>query len=514
MGLDLNMPPIDPALKRRITHCAGLPSPPAVALRIIDLGEDPFANLEQVAEVIRIDPALAARILRMANSPMYARRHPAETLQQAVMRIGLSGTLSLALSFSMVTASRGANSQRLDLNRFWVRGVATACAAKQICAQVDRGQSDQAFLAGLFADIGTLVLDKVAPDLYQGLDPATQTHAALTAAEIDQLGCDHTLVGAYILGRWKLPAELVQAVAHSHGGQTDESQDATLLSRCVTLAGHIAALCIGDATDQQTLQAAQMAQEMFAIDSDGFSELTAQTTEMSREMADDFGIDLSDGLLLEGIAEQAKEILLLRNLDSIRQSEALKSANASLETRTEVLEHEASRDGLTGTFNRSHFDSALKAAFAEAQRSGLPLAIAFVDLDRFKQVNDTYGHQVGDAVLQHSAGLLNGLSRPQDCVARYGGEEFVLILPNTDASTAIAHCEQLLKVTRNSPVILGSGHPLHVTASIGLSIHGGDTHFSSAMELVQAADTAMYQAKHSGRDRLACHRLQAVSEPV
>ncbi len=117
---------IDKTLQLRISTCTTLPTPPAVAMKVIALGDDPLAGLKDVVDAVRLDPALSAKILRVANSAMYARRHHAETLDQATMRLGFAGTITLALSFSMVNAMRQGEAAGLDMNHYWPRAVATA----------------------------------------------------------------------------------------------------------------------------------------------------------------------------------------------------------------------------------------------------------------------------------------------------------------------------------------------------------------------------------------------------
>ncbi len=515
MSQNLSNPLIDKALCLRISNCTTLPTPPAVAMKVIALGDDPLSGLKDVAGAVRMDPALSAKMLRVANSSMYARRHHAETLEAATTRLGFSGTITLALSFSMVNAMRQSGSEGLDMNRYWVRALTTAVASREIAKQVDASLSEQAFLAGLFADIGMLILDKVVPDLYRGVPGAEQSHALLLTIERNTLGVSHAAVGAWTLNKWNMPPSLVHAVSGSHGPQpTSSDNPLDNLANITALGSQIASLCTDDPSDATVTAASDRAETLFNLDREALIELIGRVSEQTQDTASMFDIDLSDAVLLESIAEQAKEILMVRNLSSIQLSEELQLAKEDLELRARSLQEETHRDGLTSTYNRSHFDEAAAAAHAESVACQSPLALAFVDLDHFKDVNDTHGHQAGDAVLQHAAGLISGLALPKFTVARYGGEEFVVIMPDTAENDAVAHCKRILRAFRDSVISLDTGKTLRVTASIGIAVQSADGFFHDAPTLIKASDMAMYAAKRQGRDRMAMLKGKTRLSPV
>lgn len=176
----------------------------------------------------------------------------------------------------------------------------------------------------------------------------------------------------------------------------------------------------------------------------------------------------------------------LRQLEEIRL----------LQSRLQDL---ALRDPLTGLFNRRHLDEALAAALSAAQRSGQPLALLMIDIDHFKQINDTHGHPAGDAMLQALATLLQDQVRPDDLACRVGGEEFVLVLRNTSAEAAQA-IAQRLRLGFEGLAVAHGGAMLQATLSCGIACfaqHGRD-----ARALTAAADAALYAAKVAGRNRV------------
>jgi len=175
------------------------------------------------------------------------------------------------------------------------------------------------------------------------------------------------------------------------------------------------------------------------------------------------------------------------------------------------LQRLAATDQLTGLSNRRAFDDLLDREWRNARRTGTPLATIMVDVDHFKNYNDRYGHPAGDECLKSIAALLRAnTSRPADCVARYGGEEFVVLLPGTDAEGALHVAELLCNAVRFARIEhQSSPSNSFVTASFGVAAVVPDG-IAPATTLVEAADEALYDAKHTGRNRVAIGRPERV----
>lgn len=163
----------------------------------------------------------------------------------------------------------------------------------------------------------------------------------------------------------------------------------------------------------------------------------------------------------------------------------------------EQLEYLAQHDALTGLVNRAYFQVRLEQCLQRARRYRRQCALLFIDLDRFKEVNDTLGHGIGDALLRQVADLLKGQIRAVDTLARLGGDEFVVILEDIPEPRFAAHFAERILGLFGQPLKV-EGHRFLMTASIGISLYPGDA--QDAETLVQHADLAMYQAKHSGRN--------------
>ena len=160
----------------------------------------------------------------------------------------------------------------------------------------------------------------------------------------------------------------------------------------------------------------------------------------------------------------------------------------------------ALRDPLTGLLNRRFFDEAVETAFATARRTGSPLSLIVLDLDRFSAVNNEHGHTTGDAVLRRVARAMAGSVRTGDVVARYGGEEFVVIAPGTATAEAVAVAERIRDTVAAASGSGAEGPSVAITVSAGVASLLGDELDGKA--LFRAADSALLAAKRAGRDRV------------
>ena len=203
-------------------------------------------------------------------------------------------------------------------------------------------------------------------------------------------------------------------------------------------------------------------------------------------------------IYFEGLAEDEASLKAQQQmLDRLTEQIALALSNVRLR---ETLRMQSIIDPLTGLFNRRYMDETLKRELGRTERKGLPLSLIVLDLDHFKRVNDTFGHDAGDLLLKSVANQVRDNIRESDLACRFGGEELVLILPECDLATALERAERI-RVAIASIDLLHAGQRLAApTASFGVSqfpLHGAD-----ATALLKAADQALYRAKHSGRNRV------------
>jgi diguanylate cyclase (GGDEF)-like protein len=164
----------------------------------------------------------------------------------------------------------------------------------------------------------------------------------------------------------------------------------------------------------------------------------------------------------------------------------------------------ALRDGLTKAFNKKYFTDRLESELTFALRHGSPLVLVMFDIDHFKKVNDTHGHQAGDLVLSEISTLLTSALRAEDVFARYGGEEFAVICRGTDLTQASIVGERMRKAVEKHRFV-HEGTPIPVTISVGIASLP-DPAIKDAADLISRADKALYQSKHGGRNRVTIHQ--------
>jgi len=197
----------------------------------------------------------------------------------------------------------------------------------------------------------------------------------------------------------------------------------------------------------------------------------------ARQLAEGDRIQLGEGVLLKTSLQDALE-----------------------QQATRRLYESAVLDPLTRVHNRRYLDERLEEELAFAQRHHTCLSLLLLDIDHFKRINDTLGHQAGDAVLRVVAGTLHKMIRTEDLVARYGGEEFVVVARGIDAANAMIFAERIRRLVAGLS-IPWEGRPVHVTVSIGVATFSVERRYGRSTDLVEDADRALYRAKESGRNR-------------
>ena len=182
----------------------------------------------------------------------------------------------------------------------------------------------------------------------------------------------------------------------------------------------------------------------------------------------------------------------------VREEGKLRAMTESLSARSETLEHAALTDSLTGMQNRRYFDDALREDLQEFRRIDRPIGLMILDLDHFKMVNDTHGHDVGDEVLRAVSNCLREFTRYHDVAARLGGEEFAVVAPNMDEQLLVKLAERIRTAIASLTVVSGNVR-LKVTTSVGLAVWDRK---ETAEDFFRRADRMLYQAKRMGRDRV------------
>jgi len=500
-----------PELTAVLALCRNLPSPPGIALRIIELAQDPEADISAAADIIGLDMGLSARMLRIANSPLYASRRRIENLGQALTMLGLNATLTLALGFTVTQGLAGAaGGHGQDLReRAWRRSILSALAANQLGHARGLRRLEELMLGGLLQDIGVLALAQAQPDIYLPLLRGADDNAALLAAEHAQLQCTHADVGAWMAEQWDLPRYLSECIARSE----DQTLSADTFQACVQLSGAVADIWLDEDADAARERALARVNDRLQLDSAQFDQVLARISDALPTIASLFDTSPTSPARVQQLIEHAQELATLRTLrQALDAEQATRRADES-EARANRLAEQAHRDALTGVLNRRQLESVLEQEFTRASRHGWPLSVAFIDLDDFKKINDAHGHLTGDEVLRAFAGKLQGHLRQTDTVARFGGEEFVALLPNTTEQMALEVIRRVLASIVVTPMAELDGSPLFITFSAGVATQGGYERFADVQDLLRAADDVLYRSKSLGRNRVIARSPMPADEP-
>lgn len=209
-------------------------------------------------------------------------------------------------------------------------------------------------------------------------------------------------------------------------------------------------------------------------------------------------------LELKAYREKVEEINIQLNkeiLNGIRMQEELEKSKTELEHMNRRLYEKATKDALTGLFNRRKMTDLIEYEYDRSLRTQLPFSIIISDIDHFKKVNDTQGHDCGDRVLEEVARILMSMTRKQDQVSRWGGEEFLLLLPETDTDGALTLAEKIRKKIEQNSWFCGQIE-LKITLTFGISSYGEN---KTDKKVIKEADLALYEGKNSGRNRCVAY---------
>ncbi|MGD9852394.1 MAG: HDOD domain-containing protein [Nitrospirales bacterium] len=499
-----------PEIEEKLRLCPSLPSPPTIAAQIINLVNDPEVDIKKFTDLLRCDPALSSKILRIANSPVYPYPKKIENLHQALMILGLNATISLALSFSLTTSLKKNVGSCLDYGFFWKRALLSGTAARVIGITCRMVEVEELYLSSLLQDLGMLALDKAFPDLYAspGLNP--KCHKSLLQREQDMLGVTHAAIGSWLLAQWNFPDRFRLAIAGSDDPDRVPSQDERArFVYCINLSGKIAEVFLYEMGSEALQVLQQQAESWLGLPSETFMEILEKTRTHLAETERLFETEIPTWTDPQTILDSAREALLLRNLQTLKQVEELQIGTVAMEAQFNNLEESNRHDPLTGALNRASLDKSLESSFEQALAQEECLTLVFGDLDKFKSVNDTYGHHAGDVILQSAARTLISKVRTTDLVGRYGGEEFVLILPKTPAESAHIVCNRILEAFRTTAHEVSRDNQLTVTISLGIATHSPDKPFSNVQDLLQASDEAVYFAKtHGGNQHVSYEKIK------
>jgi diguanylate cyclase (GGDEF)-like protein len=490
-------------LLAKICDADNLPSLPAVALRVLQMTQDEDVSVNQLADVVGQDPALTAKILKLVNSPLFGVARRIVSLPQAMVVLGLRTVKVLTLSFSIVDSYGQRRVEWFDYKTYWRRSLTQGVAARLIAEEIAPEMRDEAFVAGLLGNLGILAMAQVIPTQYE--EPYRRVggkHTDLLQAEQAAFGFAHCDVARRLFEKWNLPKDICLSAGLHHAGR-QEGMDESIgrLVDVVYLGACIADLFCDGASQEGLDELHRAAAERLNLDKRRLEKVLGGLALRVKESAALLSMDIGETVSYETLREQA--VLQLANL-SVKSEVDLVVANkreATSRQREKDLEKAASTDSLSGLGNRAAFDRYIEQAVQQGLKSRRPVGLIMCDLDHFKQVNDTYGHPIGDLVIAATGDLLRRFEGPDVFAARCGGEEFALVIFPCDYSRLVKLSQDVCDQFRRGSVVCQKGN-VKFNASLGAASTEALTQVSAA-SLVTMADKFLYLAKKRGRAR-AC----------
>ncbi len=596
-----------------------LPSPSGTAQAIIKLVQQDDATVQQVAQLVKADPALSGSILGFANSAAFGARRSVATVQDAALLMGMQSIRNIALSLSLLTQYRQGQCLGFEYPRYWSQSLAVAVALAALTERERTAPPEEAFTLGLLSDIGSLALACAWPDNYTECLSQSQGKPLLKL-EQQHFAIDHNALCLMLLTEWGLPAPFIEALRLSQKEEVTDISRTGRLARQLTFAKQLAHYCLSEARYQPLLLAdlekvachhamdktvllsfvMEMTEKLhlwgkdigiktdqcyclpdsidesflnlpaldiLLVDDDPMiiARLSKQLTNAGHKVSvchdgvaaldhvlrhkpsiliTDWHMQPMDGIELckalrasaqgkglyimmltaaetendlveafaAGIDDYVTKMVSLRELLSrlragqrivLLQQEVEKERHdiqlytTELAANNRRLEQLAYTDLLTDLPNRRYALRRLAQEFEASLRMNRPLSVLMLDLDHFKVINDTLGHDAGDQALVHAAKLIKKASRATDIACRLGGEEFLVIATNTDGATAMLLAERIRgAIEKYQPKELALRYPM--TISIGVA--GSTGAQPDWKELMILADQALYRVKQGSRN--------------
>lgn len=414
------------ALLERLAACPALSSPPAT-IGFLASAANRDLDLDRLTTILASDPELVERLIKLANSALFGRRRSTRNIRQVYTRMGLSGTVNMAIALSLVELYRAETERVLLWRRHWLRSLAAAIAAHTLACEVSPDQAATAFLAALAQDIGMIVLARAAPELYEAVDPRLLLDRDWAGeAELDWYRAHHADISAWLLEHWGFPATIQRAVALAPRVGRDKSKVARqkdVLTRCVALSGAVADTWVGLGSDtaRSSQRATTLGRKLFGLKPAQIGPLLTSVCALMPDISVVFGLAESEQV---SKTERLRSTLLpIRTLEAINRQAELESSKMARSESADCL---------------------LSMEFDRALRHGWPLSVARIEIDPGEEVLPS-----SDTLDSAHATIVHTM-RPSDLVAYQGDDGFIVAMPGTEAMGARAFARRLVSAFESS----------------------------------------------------------------
>lgn len=499
----------------KIRQADNLPSMPSVAIQVLQLIQSENLSVADISKVIQQDPALTGKLLRLVNSSLFGMPRKVSSLQKAMVILGLRTVKVMVLSFSLVNSLDQKDAHGFDYRLYWRRSLTAAVIAKLIAEWTQREIADESFVGGLLCDIGILAAEQCARDLYHPvLTRYRDNSETIQAAEQQVLGLTHEQISANLLDHWGLPDNLCASVrTHHHQPVLAPSADgavATPLTRVLRAAAMFADVFVADTQAGQLDSIKKQITQGLGIQETALDRLLEELDTHVKETASLFELNIGETTNYQDIQSNATTQLArltlpaeLEMAQTAHREQGARLKVQKLNDQNRELAERAATDALTGLVNRASFEEQLIEHCSSARKNHTPIGLILMDLDRFKKLNDSFGHQTGDEALRMVGGVLKQIVTETQFAARYGSEKFALIVINSTARELRALAEEVRLSIAKLRVPYKDRH-IPITTSIGAAHMSPDDPDLDPRKLLRRADQYLHEAKNAGRNRVVC----------
>jgi diguanylate cyclase (GGDEF)-like protein len=471
---------------------------PEVAVQLLKIAQQRDPDFDQIIRIVKADPAISAKILKTVNSPLFGLRHRIESIEAALPRLGLTMLKTIVLGFHLARHQEDPIELKPLLRLHWRSSMTQAVFAELIGKKMAGGQPDNYFLAAMLQDIGILAMMAEAPREYQHNVLARANFPEVVTAEKSYFGFSHIEVGCAILEKWNVMECFGDALYHHHDRIVPSERTRNLkLAYTLQAASMGTEMLFSDRRSHLTLDTAlkQWVDFLYSrleIEPKLALEIIAEVRDRVTENCNIFSFDIGNEVCPDRVIEEATELL-----QEVMLNHQIEESNRAKRRTVNVEQDLLYRDSLCGLFNRRYMNDCLGDSFRQASESEQPIAAVFIDVDKFKSINDQFGHATGDNAIQEVAEFIKRSIRQQDIAIRFGGDEFIVVF----FKVIEKDFESIVKRMSSSKVSLTveEGSTIELGLSVGgIFIMPQENDVPNPNWIIDQADQAMYVAKRGG----------------
>lgn len=463
---------------------------------------DPDALIKVLAHC----PVLAARVIGVANSAGSTAIHRMDTVERCVRHLGAKHARTIALTLAMQLLMQDMEIDEELVGALWGSASYKAVAARLVAEQAATDQVGIAYSAGLLQDIALPILLALDPGFFKSTLANNDGSRSWVELERERFGIDHAELGALLLQKWNAPTTLIEQVRRHHApfDETDNAWVTTLPAMMAGLLPHLSEKTTADQARLFTAVHTRFLAEAFPKPDAFLAEARKRVKAMGK--ASGGTAKIGPEFLQQIVAEVTADTFALVS-QVTRLDRQLSQQTGSLAS----VQEEAVSDPLTGLLNRRGFDRFGQQVLAEAARAGLPCGCVMVDLDDFKPINDTLGHDAGDKILQVAAKLLSNHVESGDLVARMGGDEFAILFVGAPQGDTRAAIQRIHAACNGREFAVTPGKKATLRMSIGGLFVPRVSSKLTIQVLLDAADQLMYRCKQNGKAGIEFQALKSAA---